>query len=93
MNLALKYCKDDKLITGFSDADWGGDLDDERSTTGNLFVLAGGTVSWLSKKQVVLVLSSSEAEYVALSLAAQEVVWLQKLFTDLQIPTKPIVIK
>ena len=93
MNLALKYCKDEKPVIGFSDADWGGDLDDRRSTTGNLFLLAGGAVSWLSKKQGVVALSTSEAEYVALSLAAQEATWLQKLFTDLQIPTKPIVIK
>ena len=72
MNLALKYCKDEKPVTGFSDADWGGDLDDRRSTTGNVFLLAGGAVSWLSKKQAVVALSTSEAEYVALSLAAQE---------------------
>lgn len=93
MNLALKYCKDEKPVTGFSDADWGGDLDDRRSTTGNVFLLAGGAVSWLSKKQAVVALSTSEAEYVALSLAAQEAAWLQKLFTDLQIPTKQVVIK
>ena len=93
MNLALKYCKDGKPVTGFSDADWGGDLDDRRSTTGNLFLLAGGAVSWLSKKQAVVALSTTEAEYVALSLAAQEATWLQKLLTDLQMPTEPIVIK
>ena len=93
INLALKYCKDGKPITGFSDADWAGDLDDRHSTTGNVFLLAGGAISWLSKKQAVVALSTSEAEYVALSLAAQEAAWLQKLLTDLQIPPKPIVIK
>ena len=92
MNLALKYCKDEKQVTGFSDADWGGDLDDRKSTTGNVFLLVGGAISWLSKKQAVVALSTSEAEYVALSLAAQEAAWLQKLLTDLHIPTKPIVI-
>ena len=70
MNLALKYCKDEKQVTGFSDADWGSDLDDRRSTCGNVFRLAGGAISWLSKKQAVVALSTSEAEYVALSLAA-----------------------
>jgi len=68
----LKYCKDGKPITGFSDADWEGDLDDRHSTTGNVFLLAGGAISWLSKKQTVVALSTSEAKYVALSLAAQE---------------------
>jgi len=92
-NLALKYCKDGKPITGFSDAHWAGDLDDRHSTTGNVILLAGGAISWLSKKQAVVALSTSEAEYVELSLAAQAAAWLQKLLTDLQIPPKPIVIK
>ena len=42
INLVLKYCKNEKLVTGFSDADWGGDLDDRHSTTRNVFLLAGG---------------------------------------------------
>ena len=58
-NLALKYCKDEEPVTGFSDADWGGDLDDRHSTTGNVFLLAGGAVSWLSKKQAVVALFTS----------------------------------
>ena len=41
-NLALKYCKDEKPVTGFSDADWGGDLDDRHSTTGKCFYLLVG---------------------------------------------------
>ena len=61
MNLALMYCKDEKGVIGFSDADWGGDLDDRRSTTGNL-PLADVAMSWLSNKQAVVVLSTSEAE-------------------------------
>lgn len=93
LNLALKYCKDEKLIIGFSDADWGGDRDDRHSTTGNVFVLAGGAVSWLSKKQAVVALSTCEAEYVALSTAGQEAVWFQKLFGDLRVSARSIVIK
>ena len=92
-NLALKYCKDEKPVTGYSDADWGGDSDDRHSTTGNVFILAGGAVSWLSKKQAVVALSTSEAEYMALSSAVQEALWLQKLFTNLQMTAKPITIK
>ena len=92
-NLALKYCKDEKAVTGFSDADWGGDPDDRHSTTGNVFVLAGGAVSWLSKKQAVVALSTSEAEYMALSSAVQEALWFRKLFTDLRMTAKPITIK
>ena len=92
INLALKYSKDGKSVIGFSDADWGGDRDDRHSTTGNVFTLAGGAITWLSKKQAVVALSTSEAEYVALSMAAQEAAWLLKLLTDLQIPKEPIII-
>ena len=75
------------------DTDWGGDSDDRHSTTGNVFILTGGAVSWLSKKQAVVALSTSEAEYMALSSAVQEALWLQKLFTDLQMTAKLITIK
>ena len=60
------------------------------STTGNLFMLSDGAVSWLSKRQSVVALSTSEAEYVALSMAAQEATWLQKLSMELKMPSKPI---
>ena len=87
LNLAIKYQKsEDKILVGYSDADWAGDLDDRHSTTGNLFLMARGPINWLSKKQGVVALSTSEAEYVALSFATQEVVWLRKLLiTDLKV--------
>ena len=79
VNLSLEYQKteDGKLIEYF-DSDYAGDLDDRHSTTGNIFPMAGGPISWLSKKQAIVTLSTSVAEYVALSLAVQEVVWLEK---------------
>ena len=70
-------------ITGYSDADWAGDLDDRHSTTGNLFVMAGGSISWTSKKQATVSLSTAEAEYIALSTATQEAIWLRRLLADL----------
>ena len=76
MNLAIKYQKSDEGLIAYTDSDWAGDLDDRHATTGNVFLMAGGPISWLSKKQAVVALSTSEAEYVALSLATQEVVWL-----------------
>ena len=84
VNLALKYEQSDSgALIGFSDADWAGDQDDRRSTTGNIFLLSGGAVSWLSKKQATVALSTAEAEYVALSQAAQEGTWLRRLLSDL----------
>ena len=54
---------------GYSDSDYAGDLDDRKSTSGYLFKLAGAVISWRSKKQPTVALSTAEAEYVALSSA------------------------
>ena len=70
------------ILYGYSDANWAGDLDGRRSTTGNLFLVASGPVSWLSKKQATVALSTTEAEYIALSSATQEAVWLRRLLHD-----------
>jgi hypothetical protein len=67
----------------YSDADWAGDKDDRKSTSGYLFLLAGGPISWGSKKQNSVALSTSEAEYIALSLAIQEGKWIQGLINEL----------
>ncbi len=60
---------------GYSDADWGGDMDDRKSTSGYLFQVSGGPVRWRSKKQTCVALSTTEAEYIALASAAQEALW------------------
>jgi len=83
--------KSGKLI-GYSDADWAGCLDDRHSTTGNVFLLSGGAVSWASKRQPVVALSTSEAEYIALSSATQEAVWLRRLLTELGASVSPVVL-
>jgi hypothetical protein len=59
-------------IDGYADADWGSDLTQRKSTTGYLFVMNGGPVSWTSRKQTTVALSTMEAEYMALSDAARE---------------------
>ena len=74
----------DPTLTGYSDADWGGDLSTRHSTTGYVFQIQGSTVSWCSKQQACVSRSSTEAEYIALSKACQEGVWL-RLLLDIQI--------
>eukprot|EP00253_Pinus_taeda_P008473 PITA_08473 len=70
-------------IHGFVDADWVGDLDQRRSISGYVFNLFGGTVSWMSKKQSVVALSTTEAEYMAATYASKEAVWLQRLCSSM----------
>ena len=70
-------------IHGFLDADWAGDLDQRRSTSGYVFNLFGGVVSWMSKKQSVVALSTTEAEYMAATHASKEAVWLQRLCSSM----------
>ena len=65
------------------DADWAGDQEDRKFTSGYLFQMAGGPVSWKSRKQDSVALSTAEAEYIALSSAAQETVWIRRLVTEL----------
>ena len=54
-------------------------MEHQHPTTGNVFIMAGGPISRLSQKQSTVALSTAEAEYIALSSAAQEIVWLKKL--------------
>jgi hypothetical protein len=72
-NLGLLFKKNGhKNLVGYSDADWGGDHNDYRSTSGYLFLIGGTAVSWKSNKQSCAALSTAEAEYMALAGAAQE---------------------
>ena len=94
IDLSFKFDRSASLtLMGFTDADWAGDRDDRHSTTGNLFMMSGGAVSWLSRKQPVVALSTTEAEYIALSLATQEATWLKRLLSDITTsPSRPVTI-
>ena len=73
-----------RSVTGFSDADWGGCQVSGRSTSGNVFLVSGGAVSWRSKKQTCVALSTCESEYIATCLASKEAVWLARLLSDIK---------
>ena len=68
---------------GYADTEWAGDVDDRKSTSDYIFLLCGGAVLWKSQKQRCVALSTAEAEYVAMSSAAQESVWLRQLIAEL----------
>lgn len=75
MTLTLGGTEDFALV-GWTNSDWGFDVDSRRSTTGYVFKLAGGCVSWASKKQPTVTLSTVEAEYMVSTNAVKEAVWL-----------------
>ena len=84
MNYGLLFSGNDSKLVGFADADWAGDLDTRCSTSGYVFKVGTAIVSWNSKRQKTVARSSTEAEYVALSNAAQEAVWLRRLVAELR---------
>ena len=75
LHLGLFYSKEElKSCFGYSDADWAGDIGDRKSTSGYLLQISGAAISWRSKKQTCMALSTAEAEYMALASAAQEAI-------------------
>ena len=73
-------------ITGFTDADWGSCTRTRRSMGAYVFMLAGGSITWQCKRQLIVSRSSTKSEYRALSDGTQEVVWLHRLLAELLYP-------
>jgi hypothetical protein len=73
------------LVSAFSDADWAGCVDDRRSTGGFAIFLGPNLISWSARKQPTVSRSSTEAEYKAVANATAEIMWIQKLLTEIQI--------
>jgi hypothetical protein len=72
----------DIVLSGHCDADYAGDTSDRRSTTGYMFKVGSGAVSWNSKRQQTTATSTVEAEYMATSHATKEAIWLRQLMAD-----------
>jgi hypothetical protein len=86
----LVYTKSDSLPVGYSDSSWADD-ETRHSTSGVVFMHANGPISWQSKRQSVIALSTAEAEYVAAYEATREAAWLRQLFRDISsIDSKPL---
>jgi hypothetical protein len=82
-NYSLVYSKNTPSITGYTDSDYASSIDDRKSISGYLFKYGECSVSWNSSKQKTVALSSTEAEYVALTNAIKEGVWLKQLLSEL----------
>lgn len=83
---------DDMCVVGYSDSNWGADGDDRRSTSGYVFTVSGGPVSWTSRVQKTVALSSVEAEYMALSTATQEALHIKQLLESVEINVNGVVL-
>jgi hypothetical protein len=78
-------------VEGYVDADWAGSTTDRKSTSGWCIYVFGNLVSWRSKKQSVVARSSAEAEYRAIALGICELLWIQKIMSELKIQmSKPM---
>lgn len=72
-------------LHGYSDSDWASEESERKSCTGYLFKVGTGAITWSSGRQKTIALSSTEAEYMALAAAAQEVIWIQQLCQEIKL--------
>ncbi|KAM2526787.1 hypothetical protein TB1_024112 [Malus domestica] len=83
INYGLEYTKGKKaMLIGYYDSDWGGSLDDSKSTSGYAFSFGSGVFSWASVKQSCVALSTAEAEYIRASDAIAQAIWLRFVLED-----------
>lgn len=85
VNFGLKYLKNESYeVVRYSDSDWAGLVDDSKNTSGYCYSFASVVFSWNSKKQEIVAQSSTEAEYIATAVAANQAQWLRKVLSDLR---------
>ena len=79
-------------LEGYTDSDMAGDLDCRKSTFGYLFTFAGGAISWKSKLQKCVSLSTIEAEYIAATKAGKEMMWMKRFLQELDLKQKDYIV-
>jgi len=94
INYSLTYSKSNHSeIIAYSDADWANDPCTRGSVTGTVFIKNGGAITWFTKRQRTVALSSVEAEYIALVFTCQEGIWIKRLITELEPNVNPQTLK
>ncbi|KAI9188574.1 hypothetical protein LWI28_025413 [Acer negundo] len=79
----LTFRKDKLKLKGYVDSDFAGEVDHWRSTTGYVFTLGSTAISWVSQLQKIMTISTTEVEYVVVTEASKELIWLQGLLAEL----------
>ena len=87
---AKSEASSDVPIVGYCDSDWAGCNESSQSTEAYVFLLTGGAISWRSKKQSIVALSSCEAEYISACTAAKEAIWLSNVLQTTVGTEKPL---
>ena len=82
-DMCICFGKQGALVHGYTDSDYAGHPDNRKSTTGYVFTFTGGAMSWISRMQKCIALSTIEAEYIAATEACKEAIWLSRLVADL----------
>ena len=82
-NVCLCFGSGKSMLEGFVDADMAGDIDTRKSTSGYLMIFSGGAISWQSKLQKCVALSTTGAEYIAVTEGCKEFLWLKKFLKEL----------
>ena len=90
MSYGIHYTGYPRVLEGYCDANWISDADEIYATSGYEFSLGGGSVSWKSCKQTILIRSTMEAKLTALDTAGSKAEWLRDLLMDLPVVEKPI---
>jgi len=88
--MGLSFHSQNTSLTAFCDASYASDVDTRRSTTGYVFLMHGSSVSWSSRSQATVAVSTAEAEFQAAAAAVKEALWFRKLFSDLHLPSLPV---
>nr|KYP48757.1 Retrovirus-related Pol polyprotein from transposon TNT 1-94 [Cajanus cajan] len=83
VDMKLCFGGDKPTLVGYSDSDMVGDVDSRKSTSGYLIKFAGGAVAWQSRLQRCVALSTIEAEFIAITEACKELLWLKKFLQEL----------
>jgi hypothetical protein len=81
---SVGYARTTESFVGYADSEWAGDSGDRKSQGGFVFMMNSGAISWSSRKQTLVALSTLEAEYIACSSAAREAKWLRQLSSDVK---------